>query len=99
MLEEPDSVKRLDADLATSLLAAFRRYALGALVLHAALDEPPEAATPELAPLREQLPEALAAISRALRSSRPPETLPPLAETQATARIDARPPARPTRPA
>jgi len=82
MLGEPDSARALDASLATSLLAAFRRYALGALVLHAALDQSPGSASPELAPLRDQLPEALAEISRSLRSGRSPEALPPLAETQ-----------------
>jgi uncharacterized membrane protein YccC len=82
MLEEPDAARTIDSSLATSLLAAFRRYALGALVLHAALARPPAAASPALALLREQLADALTAIGRSLRSGHPPDALPPLAETQ-----------------
>jgi hypothetical protein len=83
LLAEPDAAGRLDGGLAMSLLAAFRRYALGALVLHAGLDRPAAPAMPHLTPLREQLAEALLAVGRALRDGRPPGRIPPLAETLA----------------
>lgn len=62
MLAEPDSRRRIESRVALGLLAAGRRYALGALALHAQLAERPSRSRPELAPLRDQI---LAALERA----------------------------------
>jgi uncharacterized membrane protein YgaE (UPF0421/DUF939 family) len=83
LLVEPERTSRLDAQLATSLLAAFRRYALGALVLHWGLDQRPAKPVPELTTIRDQIAEGLEAIAAALRHGGRP-ALPPLAETQAS---------------
>jgi uncharacterized membrane protein YccC len=83
MLAEPGGAGGLDARVATSLLAAFRRYALGALVLHAGLDQRPARPRPELNGIREQIAEGLIAIADALRRGGRP-SLPPLAETHAS---------------
>jgi hypothetical protein len=83
MLAEPERTSRLDAELATSLLAAFRRYALGALVLHGGLEQRPAAPAGELTAIRHQLAGGLAAIAAALRHGGHP-TLPSPAETQAS---------------
>jgi uncharacterized membrane protein YccC len=75
MLGEPAARGRLRAPVALSMLAAFRRYALGALALHAGLDERPLLAVPELAPTREALVGRLHALASALRgdASPPPQ--------------------------
>jgi uncharacterized membrane protein YccC len=80
-LGEPPAADRFDPQLALSLLAAFRRYALGALALHAGLDERPARPKPELTPLCHQIVETFATLARALRTGRPPAPLPPLRET------------------
>jgi hypothetical protein len=78
MLAEPESRRRIDPHLALGLLAAARRYALGALALHAQLAERPEQSRPDLTPLRDQIATALEDAANTLRrvipsaSARPP---------------------------
>jgi uncharacterized membrane protein YccC len=91
MLAEPPRARRLDPELALSLLAAFRRYALGALALHAGLNERPARPRPELSALREQIPQALSMLADALREGRQPGHVPPLTETQRAFRAVADP--------
>jgi hypothetical protein len=79
-LGEPPASARFDPQLALSLLAAFRRYALGALALHAALDDRPTHPKPELAPLHDQIVASFLVLAAALRSGTP-AVLPPLRET------------------
>jgi hypothetical protein len=81
VLREPGVRHRFDGDLALSLLAAFRRFALGALALHAGLDTRP-AARPGLAPLRAEMTRSLNILATALGNGMPPEPLPPLRQTQ-----------------
>ena len=80
-LGEPPASARFDPQLALSLLAAFRRYALGALALHAGLDDRPTHPKPELAPLHDQIVASFRTLATALRSGTPPAVLPPLRET------------------
>jgi uncharacterized membrane protein YccC len=82
MLGEPADRDRFDRQLALSLLAALRRYALGALALHAGVDTRPASPVPELAPLRDQLIASLGMLANALRAGTPPGVLPPLRHTQ-----------------
>ncbi len=55
MLGEPASTRGSDAHVAVGVLAAARRYALGALALHARLDRQPERPRPELETLGRRL--------------------------------------------
>ena len=71
---------RFDPELALSLLAAFRRYALGALALHAGLLDRPTP-SPSLAPLRDQITTTLETLAEALRHGTRPGPLPPLRQT------------------
>lgn len=80
-LGEPPASARFDPQLALSLLAAFRRYALGALALHAGLDDRPTHPKPELAPLHDQIVTSFRTLAAALRSGTPPAVLPPLRAT------------------
>ena len=54
MLGEPEINRRIEPQLALGILAATRRYALGALALHAQLTERPIRPRPSLAALRQQ---------------------------------------------
>ena len=81
-LGEPPAADRFDPQLALSLLAAFRRYALGALALHAGLHDRPASPKKELAPLRDQITASFAILAMALRRGTAPDLLPPLRETQ-----------------
>ena len=69
-----------DPDRALGILAAFRRYALGGLALHAGLDVRPPPA-PALAPLRDQIVASLDGLAAAMRAGTPPAPLPPLRQT------------------
>jgi uncharacterized membrane protein YccC len=71
---------RFEPHLADSLLAAFRRFAAGALTLHADLQARPSPA-PELARLRDELSTALETLAAALRSDSAPARLPATRET------------------
>jgi uncharacterized membrane protein YccC len=79
VLGEPAG-SRFDTELALSLLAAFRRYALGALALHAGLLDRP-APAPPLAPLRDQVTTTLEMLADALRQGTRPGPLPPIRQT------------------
>lgn len=81
MLGEPPARDGFDPRIALGLLAAFRRYALGALALHAGLDDRPARASPELAGLRDQMTASLRALAAALRTGTPPAALPPMRQT------------------
>lgn len=65
-LSEPVRSGRFDPDVVRGVLAALRRYVRGILALHAALPAP-AAPPPEIAVLRQQVDEALAAVSAVLR--------------------------------
>jgi uncharacterized membrane protein YccC len=80
--EPPAAAGHIDAGVGLSLLAAFRRYVLGALALHAGLDRKPAVARPELKRLADQIGDALDVQATALRSRTPPGPLPPLTDTQ-----------------
>jgi uncharacterized membrane protein YccC len=67
MLAEPETSRRIDPHVALGVLAAARRYALGALALHARLTESPTHPRPELEPLRDQIVTGLDAAAEALR--------------------------------
>lgn len=67
MLGEPETNRRIDPQLALGLLAATRRYALGALALHAQLAERPTRARPSLSAIREQIVAGLESVSASLR--------------------------------
>ena len=82
VLREPIVRNRFDGDLALSLLAAFRRFALGALALHAGLDAGPATPRPGLAQLRAEIIDSLHILAKALRHGVPPHPLPPLRQTQ-----------------
>ena len=82
VLREPIVRNRFDGDLALSLLAAFRRFALGALALHAGLNAGPATRRPGLAQLRAEIIESLHILANALRHGVPPDPLPPLRQTQ-----------------
>lgn len=82
VLREPIVRNRFDGDLALSLLAAFRRFALGALALHAGLNAGPGTRGPGLAQLRAEIIESLHILANALRHGVPPAPLPPLRQTQ-----------------
>jgi uncharacterized membrane protein YccC len=79
LLAEPRR-ERFEPQLASSLVAAFRRFAAGGLALHADLQQRPPA-VPELARLRDQVGSALASLAAALRSGSPPDPVPPMRET------------------
>jgi hypothetical protein len=81
MLGEPSGSHTLDAATAVSVLAAARRYALGALALHARLDVQPVAAHPEVGVLGAQLAESLRALAAAVRTGTALPPLPHLRET------------------
>jgi len=74
LLVEPRR-ERFAPQLASSLVAAFRRFAAGGLALHADLQQRPKA-VPELTPLRDRMTAALADLSRTLRSDAQPQALP-----------------------
>ncbi len=82
VLREPIVRNRFDGDLALSLLAAFRRFALGALALHAGLNAGPATPRPGLAQLRAEIIASLRILANALRHGVPPDPLPPLRQTQ-----------------
>lgn len=84
LLAEPRR-ERFEPQLASSLVAAFRRFAAGGLALHADLQQRPSA-VPELAPLRDQLSSALGIVAFALRSGSPPHPTAPMRETFLRAR-------------
>ena len=67
MMAEPETSRRIDPQVALGLLAATRRYALGALALHAQLNERPLHSRPDLAPLRDQLVAVLESVAESLR--------------------------------
>jgi uncharacterized membrane protein YccC len=79
LLAEPRR-ERFEPQLASSLVAAFRRFAAGGLALHADLQQRPSA-VPELAGLRDQVASALASLAATLRSGSPPDPVPPMRET------------------
>jgi uncharacterized membrane protein YccC len=79
LLAEP-ARGRLEPRCAVSLVAAFRRFALAALALHAGLHIRPPA-LPQLAPLGDQIASALGTIAEALRTGGTPRAMPPLRET------------------
>jgi uncharacterized membrane protein YccC len=79
LLAEPRR-ERFEPQLASSLVAAFRRFAAGGLALHADLQQRPPA-VPELARLRDQLTSALGSVAFALRSGSPPHPPAPMRET------------------
>jgi len=79
LLAEPRR-ERFEPQLASSLVAAFRRFAAGGLALHADLQQRPSA-VPQLAELRDQLTAALAEVAATLRSGSTVVTLPPMRET------------------
>ena len=81
-LGEPPASDRFDPQVALSLLAAFRRYALGALALHAGLQERPARPRPELSALQDQITTSFDILATALRRGTPPDRLPPLRDTQ-----------------
>jgi uncharacterized membrane protein YccC len=82
MLGEPAAGRRFDPQLALGLLAAARRYALGALALHARLERAPQQPHRELETLGEQIGGSLAAIAQALRANTPVPPLPHLRDAQ-----------------
>ena len=67
MLAEPETARRIAPHVALGILTAARRYALGALALHAALGERPDRPRPEVAALRDQITGALARCASRLR--------------------------------
>ena len=67
VLREPIVRNRFDGDLALSLLAAFRRFALGALALHAGLNAGPGTPRAGLAQLRAEIIDSLRILAKALR--------------------------------
>jgi uncharacterized membrane protein YccC len=71
LLVEPAATQRLDPDVAMSLLAGFRRYALGALALHAGLDARPPVSRRPLAAFGDELASALETLGAALRDGSP----------------------------
>lgn len=79
LLAEPRR-ERFEPQLASSLVAAFRRFAAGGLALHADLQQRPSA-VPELARLRDQLTSALGSVAFALRSGSPPHPAAPMRDT------------------
>jgi uncharacterized membrane protein YccC len=81
MLSEPAGGP-VDPEMALSLLAAFRRYALGALALHAGLDQKPAVTRPKLDPLGRQIADSLEVLATALRTRAAPGPMPPLVDTQ-----------------
>jgi hypothetical protein len=83
-LREPPGPDRFDAELALSLLVAFRRFALAALALDAGLDRRPAYPRRELEPLRDQIVTSLRMLAIALRDGKPPGTFPPLVQTLST---------------
>jgi hypothetical protein len=82
VLREPIVRNRFDGDVALSLLAAFRRFALGALALHAGLNAGAATPRPGLAQLRAEIIDSLHIPANALRHGVPPEPLPPLRQTR-----------------
>lgn len=75
MLGEPETNRRIEAQLALGILAAARRYALGALALHGQLDGRPTRPRPSLAALREQIVTGLESVSAALHGTAAPGDL------------------------
>jgi len=69
MLSEPEASRRIDPKVALGLLAAARRYALGALALHAQLSERPAQSRPELTPLRDQVVSGFEQAAESLRGA------------------------------
>jgi len=67
MLGEPEINRRIEPQLALGILAATRRYALGALALHAQLTERPIRPRPSLAAFRCQIVAGLERVSVSLR--------------------------------
>jgi len=67
MLSEPETNRRIAPQLALGILAATRRYALGALALHAQLTERPTRPRPSLTALRDQIVAGLQAVSASLQ--------------------------------
>jgi uncharacterized membrane protein YccC len=82
MLGEPAAGWRFDPQVAIGILAAGRRYALGALGLHARLDVRPGAPRPGVAALGDQVAASLDALARALRRREPLPPLPRLRDAQ-----------------
>jgi uncharacterized membrane protein YccC len=79
LLAEPRR-ERFEPQLASSLVAAFRRFAAGGLALHADLQQRPSA-IPQLAELRDQVEAALGSLAASLRSGSRAGPLPPMRET------------------
>jgi uncharacterized membrane protein YccC len=90
-LGEPPASDRFDPQVALSLLAAFRRYVLGALALHAGLQDRPARPRPELAALRDQITISFDRLASALRSGTAPDALPALRDTQLAVQVHADP--------
>jgi uncharacterized membrane protein YccC len=80
MLAEPGPSRHIDPQLAVGILAAARRYALGALALHAALGQRPDHPRPSVAALREQIASTLEQLAWMLRQ--PDAPVRPLAPIQ-----------------
>ena len=75
MLGEPQAGGGWGQDLALGVLAAFRRYALGALALHATLEHRPAAPIRGLAPVGACLVERLHTLAAVLRARQPQAAL------------------------
>lgn len=75
MLGEPETTRRIDPDLALGILAAARRYAVGALALHAGLDQRPSPRA-ALAAFRDRIADTLERLAAALRQGAPAPVAP-----------------------
>ena len=82
MLAEPVRRAALPPRVALGVLAALRRHALAALALHAGLERGVRAPVPGMAPLRDRMTTALAALATAMAAGTPPPALPDLRATQ-----------------
>ena len=89
MLDEPVSRRALSARRALGLLAALRRHALAALALHSGLEQASTTAVDGIAALRSEIDTSLALVAQALRTNRPPDSLPPLRQTERALPADA----------